>query len=77
MNGSERGIYYLRGIPVPETPSPGKDPSPWKKTLIVGTRHPRVDAYERVSGTASTHPISIFHGCFMERYFAAPIPTLW
>lgn len=52
MNESERNIYYLRGIPVPETPPPGKDPAPWKKTEIVGTRLPRVDAYERVSGTA-------------------------
>ena len=52
MNESERSIYYLRGIPVPETPSPGKDPAPWKKTEVIGTRLPRVDAYERVSGTA-------------------------
>ena len=52
MNESERNIYYLRGIPVPETPPPGKDPSPWKKTDIVGKSIPRVDAYERVSGTA-------------------------
>ena len=52
MNEHERNIYYLRGIPVPETPPPGKDPTPWKKTEIVGTRLPRVDAYERISGTA-------------------------
>ncbi len=52
MNESERSIYYLRGIPVPETPAPGKDPAPWKETDVVGTRLPRVDAYERVSGTA-------------------------
>ncbi len=52
MNESERNIYYLRGIPVPETPSPGKDPAPWKETEIVGKPLPRVDAYERVSGTA-------------------------
>src|SRR5512144_3245294 len=52
MNESERNIYYLRGIPVPETPPPGKDPAPWEKTEIVGTSIPRVDAYERVSGSA-------------------------
>jgi len=52
MNESEKSIYYLRGIPVPETPAPGKDPAPWKKTEVVGARLPRVDAYERVSGTA-------------------------
>ncbi len=51
MNGPERSIYYLRDIPVPETPPPGKDPVPWKKTEVVGARLPRVDAYERVSGT--------------------------
>jgi xanthine dehydrogenase YagR molybdenum-binding subunit len=52
VNESEKSIYYLRGVPVPETPAPGKDPAAWKKTEVVGTRLPRVDAYERVSGTA-------------------------
>jgi CO/xanthine dehydrogenase Mo-binding subunit len=28
-------------------------PRPWEKTTHVGTRHPRVDAYERVSGSAT------------------------
>jgi len=52
MKESDKDIYYLRGIPVPETPPQGKDPAPWKKTETVGGRLPRVDAYERVSGTA-------------------------
>ena len=52
MNKPEQSIYYLRGIPVPETPAPGKDPAPWNKTEVVGRRLPRMDAYERVSGTA-------------------------
>jgi len=52
VNESDRRIYYLRGVPVPETPAPGRDPVPWEKTEVVGTRLPRVDAYERVSGTA-------------------------
>jgi len=43
--------YYIEG-PVPETPEPGEYPSPWKTTEVVGTRRPRVDAYERVSGAA-------------------------
>jgi xanthine dehydrogenase YagR molybdenum-binding subunit len=43
--------YYIEG-PVPETPEPGEYPSSWKTTEIVGTRRPRVDAYERVSGAA-------------------------
>ncbi|MGD8441826.1 MAG: xanthine dehydrogenase family protein molybdopterin-binding subunit [Holophagae bacterium] len=43
--------YYVEG-PVPETPEPGEYPSPWTDTEVVGTRRPRVDAYERVSGAA-------------------------
>ncbi len=43
--------YYIEG-PVPETPEPGEYPSPWTATEVVGTRRPRVDAYERVSGAA-------------------------
>ena len=46
------GMYYTAGLPVPETPEPGKEPAFWKQTNLVGKRRPRVDAYERVSGTA-------------------------
>jgi xanthine dehydrogenase YagR molybdenum-binding subunit len=35
-----------------ETPKPGAAPKPWNKTNIIGKRVPRVDAYERVSGSA-------------------------
>ncbi|MHC1730369.1 MAG: xanthine dehydrogenase family protein molybdopterin-binding subunit [Syntrophobacteraceae bacterium] len=38
--------------PVPETPLPGEAPKPWEKTTYVGKALPRVDAYERVSGSA-------------------------
>jgi CO/xanthine dehydrogenase Mo-binding subunit len=44
--------YYTEGIPVPETPAPGSPPRPWGRTKVIGTRLPRVDAYERVSGSA-------------------------
>lgn len=37
---------------LPETPRPGEVPKPWDKTTVVGTRFPRVDGYERVSGSA-------------------------
>jgi xanthine dehydrogenase YagR molybdenum-binding subunit len=47
-----KDIYYVQGIPVPETPLPGKEPPDWKATNVVGKPLPRVDAYERVSGTA-------------------------
>ncbi|OGP69250.1 MAG: aldehyde oxidase [Deltaproteobacteria bacterium RBG_13_53_10] len=49
----ERGrLYYVQGIPVPETPRPNQQPGPWKETKVVGKPLPRVDAYERVSGSA-------------------------
>ncbi|MGC9518696.1 MAG: hypothetical protein ACP5FP_03440 [Desulfuromonadaceae bacterium] len=48
----ENSIYYTQGLPVPETPETGEKPAFWKDTDIVGKREPRVDAYERLSGTA-------------------------
>ncbi len=45
-------IYYLEGLPVPETPQVGNPPPFWTKTDVVGKPLPRVDAYERVSGSA-------------------------
>lgn len=44
--------YYLEGASVPETPLPGEPPKPWGATAVMGKRLPRVDAYERVSGSA-------------------------
>ncbi|MFP4477173.1 MAG: xanthine dehydrogenase family protein molybdopterin-binding subunit [Desulfatibacillaceae bacterium] len=52
MSKDSDNIYYTQGLPVPETPEPGREPAFWKSTDIVGKRIPRVDAYERVSGTA-------------------------
>lgn len=52
MKEKGKDDYFLEGLAVPETPSPGESPGPWKKTHFVGTAAPRVDAYERVSGTA-------------------------
>ena len=45
-------LYYVQAIPVPETPKPTYTPSAWKETKVIGKRLPRVDAYERVSGSA-------------------------
>ena len=46
--------YYEEGVSLPETPRPGEEPKPWpKKTRVVGTRMPRVDGRERVSGEAA------------------------
>lgn len=44
-------LYYVEG-PVPETAAPDTQAEPWKETRVVGQPLPRVDAYERVSGTA-------------------------
>jgi CO/xanthine dehydrogenase Mo-binding subunit len=51
MADETKGIYYVDGT-LPETPLPGKEPPPWKATSVVGKPLPRVDAYERVSGSA-------------------------
>jgi xanthine dehydrogenase YagR molybdenum-binding subunit len=47
----KEGFYYLLGQ-IPSTPLPSTEPTPWKKTAVVGKAIPRVDAYERVSGSA-------------------------
>jgi CO/xanthine dehydrogenase Mo-binding subunit len=52
VTDKEKSLYYIDGLPVPETPRPGENPAPWKGTQIIGKAVPRVDAYERVSGSA-------------------------
>jgi CO/xanthine dehydrogenase Mo-binding subunit len=52
MRDEKEKLYYVQAIPVPETPKPSHTPSAWKETRIIGKRLPRVDAYERVSGSA-------------------------
>lgn len=52
MSDDQQDLYYTQDIPVPETPAPNTEPAPWEKTNIVGKPLPRVDGYERVSGTA-------------------------
>lgn len=52
MANDQKSIYYTEGLPVTETPPPGKKPQPWEKTEVIGKPLPRIDAYERVSGTA-------------------------
>ena len=44
-------LYWLQG-PVPETDAPKAEMPPWSETKVVGKPLQRVDAYERVSGTA-------------------------
>jgi xanthine dehydrogenase YagR molybdenum-binding subunit len=61
--------YHIDGA-VPETPESTEYPSPWQKTKVVGTRVPKVDAYERVSGTAVyPHDVSLpemLHGAILR-----------
>jgi CO/xanthine dehydrogenase Mo-binding subunit len=52
MKEEDRNIYYTRGLSIPETPEPGKEPHPWENTNVLGRSLPRIDAYERVSGSA-------------------------
>ena len=52
MTDQEKEHYYVEGLPIPETPKPGESPTPWKGTRVIGKAVPRVDAYERVSGSA-------------------------
>jgi xanthine dehydrogenase YagR molybdenum-binding subunit len=44
-------IYYWDG-PLPETQAPTTTPEPWAETKVVGKPIMRVDAYDRVSGSA-------------------------
>jgi xanthine dehydrogenase YagR molybdenum-binding subunit len=52
MKIEEAKLYYVQGLLVPETPKPSQDAKPWKETEVIGKPMPRVDAYERVSGSA-------------------------
>lgn len=53
-------LYWLQGLPgaVPETPAPKGELPPWTETTVVGRRTPRVDAYDRVSGSA-VYPLDV------------------
>jgi len=48
---TDRHDYHIDGTP-PETPANDADAGAWRETSVVGTRQPKVDGYERVSGAA-------------------------
>ena len=52
MAQGKKRIFESPGTPVPDIPRTGDPPPHWGQTRIVGKAVPRVDAYERVSGTA-------------------------
>jgi CO/xanthine dehydrogenase Mo-binding subunit len=43
--------YYIDG-PLPDSEGPLPATTDWQQTKVVGTRQPRIDGYERLSGTA-------------------------
>jgi len=53
VNKSNTGLYSLAGLAAGQTSEAKADETrPWEKTTVVGRPIPRVDAYERVSGSA-------------------------
>lgn len=52
MKDKDQELYYTAGLSVPQTPAPGGVPAPWGETTVIGKSLTRVDAYERVSGSA-------------------------
>ncbi|HSW29872.1 MAG TPA: xanthine dehydrogenase family protein molybdopterin-binding subunit [Longimicrobiales bacterium] len=57
-----------------ETPEPQRTPDPWGETRVVGTRRPRVDAYERVSGSARYPSDVILPGMIFGAILRCPHP---
>jgi CO/xanthine dehydrogenase Mo-binding subunit len=66
---TDRHDYHVDGTP-PETPANDTAAGPWSTTTVVGTRQPRVDAYERLSGAAIyPHDVSLpgmLHGAILR-----------
>jgi xanthine dehydrogenase YagR molybdenum-binding subunit len=73
MSGKDE-IYYREGLPVPETPVGDASPPFWKKTDLVGKALPRVDAYERVSGTARYPTDIVLPGMLYGAILRCPHP---
>lgn len=67
--GCRRDRYDIDG-PLPETPQPSAQPEPWGETRVVGKPIPRVDAYERVGGSAvypfDTMLPDLLHGAILR-----------
>ena len=75
MKIEEAKLYYVQGLPLPETPKPSQGPGPWKETEVIGKAMPRVDAYERVSGSAVYPSDTSLHDMLMVPFSDVPIPT--
>jgi xanthine dehydrogenase YagR molybdenum-binding subunit len=69
-----RGDYYRQDQRIPETPAPGEQPAPWGETQVVGRARPRVDAYERVSGSARYPSDLVLPGMLYGAILRCPHP---
>ena len=74
MARDQKSIYYTEGLPVPETPPPGKEIQPWGKTDVIGKSWSRIDAYERVSGTAVYPSDVVLPGMLYAAILRCPHP---
>ncbi len=52
MNENPNQGKNVAGVSVQDPPKPGEPPKPWGTTQFIGKPSPRVDAYDRVSGSA-------------------------
>jgi CO/xanthine dehydrogenase Mo-binding subunit len=68
------GRYWEEGQEIFETPQAAPSPDPWGETRVVGTRRPRVDAYERVSGTAEYPSDLVLPGMLYGAVLRSPHP---
>jgi len=74
MSIEKEAGYWLLGD-IYETPPAADDPPPWKETRVVGTRRMRVDAYERVSGTAKYPSDIVLPGMLYGAILGSPHPN--
>jgi len=49
---ADDNIHYPPKQPFPQAPVTGSEPEPWGETNIIGKRLPRVDGYDRATGSA-------------------------
>ncbi len=68
-------LYYMDGLSAPEIPEAGKPLPPWKETRVVGKPKTRVDAYERVSGSAVYPSDVILPGMLYGAILRCPHPN--
>jgi xanthine dehydrogenase YagR molybdenum-binding subunit len=74
MSGDGPVRYWLEGTELLETPEPAQEAEPWSETRVVGQRLRRVDAYERVSGTARYPSDIVLPGMLYGAILRCPHP---